>query len=841
MKCWLLTSGKFEQAVQRLLSNVKMGEHQFEVINCGEVAYSIDYQLPANIWINQKKTTPPDLFMIVDSDGGHVFPFASYLERLGVFNYNSVDAKRNAMSKISTYQLLAKEGLPIVKTLVFHKNMTKETLMTEIGLPMVIKPDDGFGGEGVELVKTEAELEIVLEKIQSSDSLMLVQEFVSTSRGRDVRVITIGHEAVFAACRTAGNKDEFRSNLKVGGSAEEYPLTDEIKELCHKVSKAIGLNMSGIDLMFLEEGFVVGEVNSSAGFDSWLGKKDLISLFFNSIKKELIKHPMPHWQLLELQQKARQTQLAELLLGLDDFSFYKSLHALFGQCAQTQEAVLLEMLQAAKNTEFGQKYGFGSINSVEEYRKQVPFSNWEDYEPAMARLEMGESDILFPGQAAFFFRTSGTTSNYKFVPESAREGTARRTISRARMAENFVLFKKEVATKVFVFANKSSTNTTKGGIPCGTASGHTGDTVDPALKEALAYPLQLANLFEGEDLIYMMLRCSLLHPEMTAVLGNNALMFKKIIEYGQSNAEMLVQDIRMGTCRFDLPEGLAQELSGVLAANPERADELEILAAQGQFTPRYYWPKIMVAGFWLGGSVGLYVEDVRASLPQNTRFMDVGYGASEIKMNIPTKPDTPAGALSLFSGFFEFLPQEGGEPLLAHQLEDAKTYEIVITTYGGLYRYRINDLVCVDGFTGDTPNIYFVSKLADVANLAQEKLPGTLLSGAIRKALQDNGHTCLCTQVYPHTEENRYVVCVEVESESVDALEISQILEDALCETLPQYKMYRGRVLAPLVVKLMRRGWSNQLLEQYTKGNATAAQVKIPVVISSLPQPEWWV
>ncbi|MEG1985145.1 MAG: RimK family alpha-L-glutamate ligase [Oscillospiraceae bacterium] len=836
MKGWLLTGGKFDQSAQRLLDTVDMGEHKFEIINCSDVAYSIDYHLPAKIWVNEQETTPPDFFMIADSEGGFVFPFAKHLERLGILNFNPVEAKHIAMSKIATYQVLAKEGLPIVKTLVFHKNMSQKTLIKEIGLPMVIKPDDGFGGEGVELIMTEEELEKVLERIKKSDALMLVQEYVSTSKGRDVRVITIGHEAVFAACRTAGNQDEFRSNLKVGGSAEEYPLTDEIKELCHKVSKAIGLNMSGIDLLFLEDGFVVGEVNSSAGFDSWLGKKDLASVFLKSVGKELLRHPVPHWQLLKLFEAAKTKQLSEVLLSLDDLAFYKGVHGLYENCAKTQELVLLEMLDAAKDTEFGKKHRFASIKTVDEFCKQMPLTDWDDYEADVRKLEEGQSDILFPGKAVFFYRTSGTTSGFKYVPESQRESTARSAISKARNAENFMLFSKNVAKRIFVFANKSSIDKSVGGILRGTASGRTGEMVNPQLKESIAYPLDLANYFDGEQLIYMMLRCSLIHSDMSAVLGNNALMFRKIIDFGIENARLLTEHIREGVCAYEVPEHLKNELNHLFQPNPKRAAELEMLIEKQQFIPKYYWPDLKVAGFWLGGSVGQYVHEVRDYLSETVKFMDVGYGASETKMNIPLKPGTPAGALSIFSGFFEFIPQGGQEILRAHELKDGETYEIVITTYAGLYRYRLKDLIKVEGFTGDTPNIYFVTKLSDVASIGQEKIAGSHLSDCIHQILKEHDIYLKCVQVYPNHAEQRYVVCIEAQGKQQ---QLEQMIEQGLCAKLAQYKIYRDKLLKPLRVVVMKEGFGEMLIKQYTKENATAAQVKIPVVISDMPDKSW--
>ena len=169
MKGWLLTAGKFEDEVERLLSNVNFGGHTLEIIDCGKAAYGIDNGLPSRIWIDGKEETPPDFFYIADSDGenGVVFPFARQLEQLGSYNYNPIEAKKAAMSKIETYQILAREGIPIVKTLVFRESMSKDLILSEIGLPLIMKPDDGFGGIGVELIKTEEELDQMMEKLSS--------------------------------------------------------------------------------------------------------------------------------------------------------------------------------------------------------------------------------------------------------------------------------------------------------------------------------------------------------------------------------------------------------------------------------------------------------------------------------------------------------------------------------------------------------------------------------------------------------------------------------------------------------------------------------------------------
>jgi len=176
--------------------------------------------------------------------------------------------------------------------------VNRELLIEEIGLPMVLKPEDGYGGEDVSLIKTEEELDSMIENVKNSKDVLLVQEFISTSKGKDLRVQTIGYEAIFAAVRKATNPDEFRSNVGIGGVSEEVKITDELKELSYEVSKTIGLNLLGIDFLYGEDGYIVGEVNISPGFTEKFEKK-FISSFLQYLKNELSKMETPYWKTLE--------------------------------------------------------------------------------------------------------------------------------------------------------------------------------------------------------------------------------------------------------------------------------------------------------------------------------------------------------------------------------------------------------------------------------------------------------------------------------------------------------------------------------------------------------------
>jgi hypothetical protein len=73
---------------------------------------------------------------------------------------------------------------------------------------------------------------------------------------------------------------------------------------------------------------------------------------------------------------------------------------------ETQEKVLLGIIKSAVQTEWGKKYGFSSVRSVEDFQSRVPVRNYEDYLPFIDRLIKGEKDISWPGEVRWFAKSS---------------------------------------------------------------------------------------------------------------------------------------------------------------------------------------------------------------------------------------------------------------------------------------------------------------------------------------------------------------------------------------------------------------------------------------------------
>jgi ribosomal protein S6--L-glutamate ligase len=94
----------------------------------------------------------------------------------------------------------------------------------------------------------------------------LVQEFIKEAKGSDIRCFVIGDEVVASMMRTA-KSGEFRSNLHRGGSAQVVTITKEEKQAALDATKALGLNVAGVDLLRSDRGPLIMEVNSSPGLN----------------------------------------------------------------------------------------------------------------------------------------------------------------------------------------------------------------------------------------------------------------------------------------------------------------------------------------------------------------------------------------------------------------------------------------------------------------------------------------------------------------------------------------------------------------------------------------------
>ena len=236
------------------------------------------------------EAVPNNRFAFHIDDGAPVsdigFDFCLYLdkddytsrmiERMGIPVFNSPQSITDCDDKMSTYILLSGNGIGMPDTtpgpLFYDPGMDVDDASVDVleqryGYPMVVKESFGSSGNGVYLVHDRDELKGRMTALRGRK--YLVQRFIDTSIGEDLRVIVIGGKAIGGMIRHSDS--DFRSNAVLGGRTIQYDVPEVSRVISEKVSNLLGLDYCGIDLLRDGSGeySIVCEVNSNAFFSAF--------------------------------------------------------------------------------------------------------------------------------------------------------------------------------------------------------------------------------------------------------------------------------------------------------------------------------------------------------------------------------------------------------------------------------------------------------------------------------------------------------------------------------------------------------------------------------------------
>jgi ribosomal protein S6--L-glutamate ligase len=190
-----------------------------------------------------------------------------HFESLGLPSLNSSDSIDKARDKFRCLQILAAAGLPVPSTVMARSPRDLDRVLDRVGAaPVIVKVLKGSQGTGVVLLREREEARRFLDIAWSQKQNLLVQRFVGESRGRDLRVLVLGDRAVAAMERQA-EEGEFRANLHRGSRGRAVEPRGEAAALAVRASRAVGLQLAGVDLLPAEGGAVVLELNPSPGLE----------------------------------------------------------------------------------------------------------------------------------------------------------------------------------------------------------------------------------------------------------------------------------------------------------------------------------------------------------------------------------------------------------------------------------------------------------------------------------------------------------------------------------------------------------------------------------------------
>lgn len=336
---------------------------------------------------------------------------------------------------------------------------------------------------------------------------------------------------------------------------------------------------------------------------------------------------------------------------------------------EIQTETLFNLIRTAENTEWGKKYNYKNIRSLQEFQKNVPINEYNDLKPYINRMKAGENNILWSSPIKWFAKSSGTTEDKsKFIPvsrESLEDCHFRGGKDVLAVYMNNVEDTKILKGKVLMLGGSSDIISDNINANIGDLSAILMQNL-PFYIEFMRVPdIGIALMKEWENKIDLIAERSITENivQVAGVPSWTMVLFKKVLEMtGKSKI-------------IDVWPNLELFIHGGVSFVPYKEQFDEIIGSP------------------------------------NLRYMET-YNASEGFFGLQDDLSSSDMLLMLDLGiFYEFIPlnelhSENPTVFALKDIEIGKNYAIVITTNSGLWRYLIGDTVV---FTQKDPYKFKIS------------------------------------------------------------------------------------------------------------------------------------
>ncbi|MDX5340011.1 MAG: GH3 auxin-responsive promoter family protein [Cyclobacteriaceae bacterium] len=460
-----------------------------------------------------------------------------------------------------------------------------------------------------------------------------------------------------------------------------------------------------------------------------------------------------------------------------------------------QENTFWYLIEEGRSTDFGREYGFSKIKSYEDFAKQVPLFDYESFKPYIEKTMKGQQQIIWSTDIEWFAKSSGTTSSRsKYIPVSEESLEECHYKGGKDMVSLYVSTFPD--TKLFTGKSLSIGGTLEKNPLNPSGSAKAGD-VSAVIMQNLPIWAQFARTPSLE----------------TALMGEWESKIEKMAR------ETMNENV---TSIAGVPTWTLVLLQRILELKKAK-NILEV------------WPNLEV--FFHGAvAFGPYRNLFKELIPSvKMRYMET-YNASEGFFGIQDQPDSDELLLLLDYGiFYEFIPmeewdKESPQVISLKDVEVGKNYALIISTNGGLWRYKIGDTI---KFTAILPYRFRISgRTKHFINAFGEEVIVENAESAIQYACEQTGATITNFTAAPVFFEgngskgaHEWVVEFKKEPDSLEAF--GDILDQRLREVNSDYdaKRYKDLALKRLILHAAPKG----LFESWLgKKGKLGGQYKVP-------------
>ncbi|MBQ0052317.1 MAG: GH3 auxin-responsive promoter family protein [Treponema sp.] len=422
-------------------------------------------------------------------------------------------------------------------------------------------------------------------------------------------------------------------------------------------------------------------------------------------------------------------------------------------CKKASMTTLRGIIDYAKDTEWGKAHNFAEILEAKSddellalWQKNVPVTDYEDIRPMVERHKNGEENILFPGKPKMYATTSGTTGQPKWIPITNEYYDNIYNKMTKIWLYCFMRAKPRCFEGTTIsIVGKAIEGAAPDGTVYGSVSGVTRRDIPNFVRPIHSAPDAVFAISDYTARYYTIMRIGI-EQNVTIIVTANP---STIVEMQNNVREFFddyVTDIENGTLNKKLkiePEVRAV-IEATLKPNPKRAAELRALKSQHpDILPKHYWPDMQILTTWKAGNTWVYLDKFKGSFPETMIHQEFSYFASECRSGLVLDNDDNTVLFPHYH-YFEFISEEdleNPEPKFyqLHELEVGKRYSVYVTTWSGLYRYPMNDLIEVKGKFNTIPKIRLIQKINGIISMTGEKVHESQFLEAVKRAEADTG------------------------------------------------------------------------------------------------------
>ncbi|XP_073118938.1 probable indole-3-acetic acid-amido synthetase GH3.1 [Henckelia pumila] len=535
-----------------------------------------------------------------------------------------------------------------------------------------------------------------------------------------------------------------------------------------------------------------------------------------------------------------------------------------------QENVLAEILARNCHTEYLDGYKLCGATDRETFKSKVPVVTYEDLQPLIQRIADGDrSPILSAHPVSEFLTSSGTSAGERKLMPTIQEELDRRQLlySLLMPVMNLYVGGLDKGKGLYFLFIKSETKTPGGLVARPVLTSyykseqfkkrpHDPYNVYTSPNQAILCP-------DSFQSMYTQMLCGLYEREQVlrvgAVFASGLL---RAIRFLQLNWQQLARDIRTGTLNPKVTDGSIREcMAGILRPDPFLADFIchECGEDNWERIITRIWPNTKYLDVIVTGAMAQYIPTLdyySGGLPKACTM----YASSEcyfgLNLNPMCSPSEVSYTIMPNMAYFEFLPTSNSTgsspppPKLVDlaDLEIGKEYELVITTYAGLYRYRVGDILRVTGFHNSAPQFHFVRRKNVLLSIDSDKTDEAELQAAVAKAsqvlLREFNTSVVEYTSFADTNSipGHYVIYWELLSAKDSANSPTDHVLRQCCLAMEEslnsvYRQCRvaDNSIGPLEIRVVRNGTFEELMDYAISRGASINQYKVPRCVSFTP------